>query len=580
MTGVAPDIRRRESALARASFSENVPALLQRLYSARGVYDDSGCTLSLSALLPPTMKGLEAAVDRLCRALHSREKILIVGDFDADGATSTALALRVLRAFGAAQIDFLVPNRFEYGYGLTPEIVDVARDMAPDLIVTVDNGISSIDGVERANALGIDVVVTDHHLPGAELPKACAIVNPNQPGCCFASKSLAGVGVMFYLLSALRARLDASGWFSGRGIAMPKLADYLDVVALGTVADVVPLDHNNRILVAQGIRRIRAGLASPGIYALLEVGGRNPSHLQSSDLGFVVGPRLNAAGRLDDMSLGIRCLLEDSPERARALAAELDSLNRERRQIEQGMQAEALRFLDKLQLDDSDLPLGITLHDDTWHPGVVGLVASRIKERFHRPVIAFAPEDEHTLKGSGRSIRGVHIRDILDLVSKRTPGCILKFGGHAMAAGLSIRRDQLGAFQQAFAQSIAETAAPDLFEAKLISDGELAESELNQSVAQTVIDAGPWGQQFPEPRFDGEFLLLNQRLVGEKHLKLVVAPAGDPQQAIDAIAFNVDLALWPNPQAEKVHLYYGLDINRFRGNEQLQLIVESLRACN
>lgn len=575
---MAPEILRRESALAQASFSPRMPSLLQRLYSARGVFNDADCDLSLSGLLPPQMKGLPEAVARLVTALNQQERILIVGDFDADGATSTALAMRVFAAFGARNVDFLVPNRFEYGYGLTPEIVEVAAQTAPELIVTVDNGISSIDGVALANARGIDVLVTDHHLPGRELPDACAIVNPNQPGCSFPSKALAGVGVMFYVLSALRAALSKSGWFEAQGIATPKLADYLDIVALGTVADVVPLDRNNRILVAQGIRRIRAGLASPGIYALLEAGRRDSSHLQAADLGFVVGPRLNAAGRLDDMSLGIRCLLENSPDQARALAGELDSLNRERREIEQGMQTEALRILDKLQLEDSALPLGISLFDETWHPGVVGLVASRIKERYHRPVIAFAPEDEHTLKGSGRSIAGVHIRDVLDLVSKRFPDTILKFGGHAMAAGLSVPRSKLELFEQAFADCIAETTQPELFEARLVSDGELAHGELSETVARQLLEAGPWGQQFPEPRFDGEFLLLNQRIVGEKHLKLVVAPPDAPQHAIDAIAFNIDLNCWPNPGARRVRLFYGLDINRFRGNEQLQLMVESLQA--
>ncbi|MFT5575776.1 MAG: single-stranded-DNA-specific exonuclease [Bermanella sp.] len=574
----APDIQQRESALAQASFSDSVSPLLQRLYSARGVFDDAASKLDLSQLLPPKMKGMEQAVARLQHAFEQDEHILIVGDFDADGATSSALALRVLRAFGAQRVEFLVPNRFEYGYGLTTEIVEVAAETSPDLIVTVDNGISSIDGVALANTKGIDVLVTDHHLPGDQLPHACAIVNPNQAGCPFPSKALAGVGVMFYVLSALRAALTASGWFEKQGLATPKMADYLDLVALGTVADVVPLDRNNRILVAQGIRRIRAGLASPGIYALLEAGKRDPAVLQASDLGFVVGPRLNAAGRLDDMSLGIRCLLTDSTEVARELASELDSLNRERREIEQGMQEEALRFLDNLKLDDTSLPLGITLHDDTWHPGVVGLVASRIKERFHRPVIAFAPEDEYTLKGSGRSISGVHIRDVLDLVSKRCPGVILKFGGHAMAAGLSIPRNRLADFEQAFAHCIAETTAPELFAAKLFSDGELKGVDLVQDTAQQLQDAGPWGQQFPEPRFDGEFLLINQRIVGEKHLKLVVAPLDAPQQAIDAIAFNVDLAQWPNPNAQRVQLFYGLDINHFRGNTQLQLMVESLQA--
>ena len=573
------NIQRRQPALDRASFSEAIPPLLQRIYAARGALADSDCDLSLNKLLPPTCKGLPDAVARLVSALEADERILIVGDFDADGATSSALGMKVLRAFGARQVDFLVPNRFEYGYGLSPEIVAVAAESKPDLIVTVDNGISSLAGVDAANALGIDVVVTDHHLPGSELPKALAIVNPNQPDCPFPSKALAGAGVMFYLLSALRAGLAQAGWFERKGITPPKMADFLDLVALGTVADVVPLDHNNRILVHQGIRRIRAGLASPGIYALLEAGKRDPHHLQASDLGFVVGPRLNAAGRLDDMSLGIRCLLADSGEEARQLAADLDRLNRERREIEQGMQQEALSHLENLQLKvDETLPLGITLHDETWHPGVVGLVASRIKERFHRPVIAFAPEDDAVVKGSGRSIPGVHIRDVLDAVDKRCPGAIIKFGGHAMAAGLSLRRDRLAEFGDVFAAVIEDMSDPELFIASLVSDGELAADDLTEPLAQQLLDAGPWGQHFPEPRFDGDFLLLNQRIVGEKHLKFVVAPLSNPQQAVDAIAFNVDIEQWPNPDVERVRLYYALDINRFRGNTQLQLMVQSLEA--
>ncbi len=575
---MALNIQRRQSALDKASFSEAVPPLLQRIYAARGVLADSDCDLSLSKLLPPTCKGLPEAVARLVKALEADERILIVGDFDADGATSSALGLKVLRAMGARQVDFLVPNRFEYGYGLSPEIVAVAAESKPDLIVTVDNGISSLAGVDSANELGIDVVVTDHHLPGRELPKALAIVNPNQPDCPFPSKALAGVGVMFYLLSALRSALTQSGWFESRGIAPPKMADFLDLVALGTVADVVPLDQNNRILVHQGIRRIRAGLASPGIYALLEAGKRDPNHLQASDLGFVVGPRLNAAGRLDDMSLGIRCLLAESGDEARQLATDLDSLNRERREIEQGMQQEALSHLENLQLNAETLPLGITLHDETWHPGVVGLVASRIKERYHRPVIAFAPEDDAVVKGSGRSIPGVHIRDVLDAVDKRCPGAIIKFGGHAMAAGLSLRRDRLAEFGVVFAAVIEDMSDPELFIASLVSDGELAADDLNEPLAQQLLDAGPWGQHFPEPRFDGDFLLLNQRIVGEKHLKFVVAPLSNPQQAVDAIAFNVDIEQWPNPDVQQVRLYYALDINRFRGNTQLQLMVQSLEA--
>ncbi len=581
-----PRILRRQIKIS-GDFSDSVHPLLRPILLARGVRSDAEYATELKGLLKPEMKGLPEAAALLADALERNRRILVVGDFDADGATSTALALLALRDMGAQQVDFLVPNRFEYGYGLSPEIVAVARQSSPELIVTVDNGISSIDGVAAANALGIEVLVTDHHLPGDALPDAAAIVNPNQPGCPFAAKSLAGVGVMFYVLSALRNELRARDWFASRGIAEPNLGNYLDLVALGTVADVVPLEQNNRILVEQGLRRIRAGRARPGIRALLQVAGRNHQRLVASDLGFAVGPRLNAAGRLDDMSLGIRCLLTADESEALRVAAELDELNRERRAIEQSMQQDALRALERVQLggedgegSDDELPFGICLFDDTWHQGVVGILASRIKEKYHRPVIAFAEGDNGLLKGSGRSIPGVHMRDVLDLLAKRHPDMLEKFGGHAMAAGLSLPREHYPRFAEAFDALLREQLEPTALTATLHSDGELPAPALNLETAQLLRDAGPWGQQFPEPLFDGVFRVINQRLVGERHLKLVLAPDDAPQQAIDAIAFNIDTRQWPCAEAQRLQLVYKLDVNEFRGRVSPQLLVEHLEVAD
>jgi single-stranded-DNA-specific exonuclease len=569
-------IRRREFTQL-VQFEQPIHPLLQRIYSARGVQHGQELQYQLAHLLKPTFKGLPDAVNLLADAVVAQAKIVVVGDFDADGATSSALAVLALRAMGLHDVDFLVPNRFEYGYGLTPEIVAVAAAMQPDIIITVDNGISSIDGVNAAHELGIAVVVTDHHLPGAELPDADAIVNPNQPGCEFPSKSIAGVGVIFYVMNALRAELRQIGWFEENGIPEPNMASFLDLVALGTVADVVPLDHNNRILVAQGLERIRAGRCRPGIKALLEIAGKQMHKLVASDFGFALGPRLNAAGRLDDMSLGIQCLMCEDENLAREMAEQMDELNRDRKAIETGMQQEAMSMLQKiLQANERDLPWGVCLFDETWHQGVIGILASRIKDKYHRPAIVFADVGDNEIKGSARSIPGLHIRDALDAIAARHPHLLHKFGGHAMAAGMSLQRSNFVAFAQAFDEEVRRQLTDADLQAVIISDGELTSQDLCLPLATQLRGAGPWGQHFPEPVFDGEFHLLQQKLVGEKHLKMTLAPGGNKQQLIDAIAFNVDTKVWPNPQIQYVRLAYKLDINEFRNNTNLQLLVDYL----
>ncbi|AMX02241.1 single-stranded-DNA-specific exonuclease RecJ [Microbulbifer thermotolerans] len=570
-------IQRRPVDLSTGRFASDTPKILQRVLLGRGVTSEAELDHRLARLHPPqTMRGVDTAVRLIAEAIRAQEKILIVGDFDADGATSSTLAVLALGAMGAASVDFLVPNRFDYGYGLTPEIVMVAKEYEPALLITVDNGISSIDGVAAAKASGMKVVVTDHHLPGEQLPDADAIVNPNQPGCQFPSKNLAGVGVIFYLLSRLRTALVESGWFADQGISPPNMADYLDLVALGTVADLVPLDHNNRILVHQGIARIRAGRCRPGIAALLEVAGRDQRRLSTTDIGFILGPRINAAGRLDDIGTGIRCLLTRDPSEARELAAELDALNRDRKAIEQGMQREAMAALEKLQLE-GEIPWSLCLYDENWHQGVVGILASRIKEKFHRPVIAFADGDNGLIKGSARSIPGLHIRDTLSDVDAAHPKLITKFGGHAMAAGLSLPAEKFPAFVDAFEAAVRNRLTEKQLQAVIDSDGELEPHEFTLQTAATLRACAPWGQAFPEPLFDGEFLLLQQRIVGERHLKMVLAPLQSPQQALDAIAFNVDTEQWPRP-VDRVRVAYKLDINEFRGRESLQLLVTYLEA--
>ena len=565
--------------LSGCDFADQLDPLLQRIYQSRGIDSQASLDRRLNCLPEPqSMTGLDAATQRLVTAAKKQQSVLIVGDFDADGATSSALMVLGLRAMGFQSVDFLVPNRFDYGYGLTPEIVDLAAEKSPDLIITVDNGISSVEGVARANKLAIEVIVTDHHLPGTQLPDAVAIVNPNQQGCDFPSKNLAGVGVAFYLLIALRTELRQQQWFDQQQIAEPNLSQWLDLVALGTVADVVPMDQVNRALVHQGLLRIRSGHSRPGIQALLRIAGKNPARLVATDLGFALGPRLNAAGRLDDISLGIQCLLCDDPQQALHTAQALDELNQDRKSIETGMQQQALAIVEQLGLDDKSMPAALSLFQPDWHQGVVGLLASRIKEKYHRPVVAFARGDNGDLKGSCRSIPGLHIRDTLDAVATQNPGLITKFGGHAMAAGLSLNEDKLSEFEQAFEQQVAQLVTEDDLQARLITDGCLEAQQLSMHTAEMLRDAGPWGQLFPEPCFQGDFRIVQQRIVGERHLKLVLAPHNQPEIAIDAIWFNIDTARWPNPEAETVHCVYRLDINEFRGLESLQLMVQHLQA--
>ncbi|MBF8466720.1 single-stranded-DNA-specific exonuclease RecJ [Klebsiella oxytoca] len=568
-------LRRREAADG-VDLPDDLPPLLQRLYASRGVRSAQELERGVKGMLPwSQLTGVEKAVEMLYGAFKQELHIVVVGDFDADGATSTALSVLALRGLGYGNVSYLVPNRFEDGYGLSPEVVDQAHARGAQMIITVDNGISSHAGVERAHALGIPVLVTDHHLPGDTLPAAEAIINPNLRDCEFPSKSLAGVGVAFYLMLALRTFLRDKGWFDERGIAPPNLADLLDLVALGTVADVVPLDANNRILTWQGLSRIRAGKCRPGIKALLEIANRDPQKLAASDLGFALGPRLNAAGRLDDMSVGVALLLCDNTGEARVLANELDALNQTRKEIEQGMQAEALTLCEKLERSSETLPGGLAMYHPQWHQGVVGILASRIKERFHRPVIAFAPTGDGTLKGSGRSIQGLHMRDALERLDTLYPGLILKFGGHAMAAGLSLEEARFEEFQQRFGELVTEWLDPALLQGEVVSDGPLAAAEMSMEVAQMLRDAGPWGQMFPEPLFDGRFRLLQQRLVGERHLKVMVEPVGGGP-LLDGIAFNVDTSIWPDNGVREVQLAYKLDINEFRGNRSLQLIIDHL----
>jgi len=576
MTGSAPPPRRivrRPAAAEAPALGAAFPPLLARVFAQRGIHAAEELQHTLDRLPSYTLlRGVERAVALLTEALRQRQRILVVGDFDADGATSTAVAVRALRAMGAAHVDFLVPNRFEYGYGLTPEIVAVAMERRPDLIVTVDNGISSLDGVAAAQARGVKVLVTDHHLPGALLPPADAIVNPNQPDDAFPAKSLAGVGVIFYVMLALRAALREQGWFAERQLPDPNLAQWLDLVALGTVADVVPLEQTNRILVAQGLARIRAGSACAGIEALLAVGGRQRERLVAADLGFAVGPRLNAAGRMDDMSLGIRCLLSDDPGEARALAAQLDALNRERRTVEDEMKGQALALLERMHLDGAGLPVGLCLYDPAWHQGVIGILASRIKDRLHRPVIVFTDGDGDEIKGSARSVSGLHIRDALDAIAAHHPGLLVRFGGHAMAAGLTLRRDSLALFRAAFEQEVTRLLGGAAPQGEIRSDGELQPDEANLALAEQLRYAAPWGQGFPEPLFDGVFDIVQQRVVGERHLKLVLRwPGGG--QAVDAIAFNADVGRWQRYQGA-VRAAYRLDVNEFRNRRTLQMVVE------
>jgi single-stranded-DNA-specific exonuclease len=563
-------IRRRECP-AESALGGALHPVLARVYASRGVRTPDDLELGLDRLLPVgSLDGVEVAADLIDAHLRRGSPIVVVGDFDCDGATASAIVVRALRRMGAEGASFLVPDRFKYGYGLTPGIVHLAAERKPGLLITVDNGVSSLAGVAAARALGIDVLVTDHHLPGSELPDATAIVNPNLAGSRFGSRALAGCGVAFYVMAALAKR---------RGANPAAVVELLDLVALGTVADVVPLDRNNRILVAQGLRRIRAGRCVPGIAALAEVAGRRLAALGATDLGFFVGPRLNAAGRLDDMSIGIECLLTDDPARARTLATELDALNKERRVIETRMQDDALAIVRRMKFGEpgARLPAGLCLYDESWHTGVVGLVASRVKEQVHRPVIAFAPADDGTVRGSARSVPGVHVRDVIEAVATREPDLLEKFGGHAMAAGMTLQAANLARFSEAFAAEVARRSEPSMLQGILLTDGALAAPEMCLDTAEHLRNGGPWGQAFPEPVFDGEFAVVEQRTLGDRHLKLWVRP--DPHAApIEAIAFG-----WlarpgqdvPRAQ-QRAHLVYRLDVNEYQGVRRPQLLLDYL----
>ncbi|RFC35537.1 MAG: single-stranded-DNA-specific exonuclease [Candidatus Nitrotoga sp. SPKER] len=544
---------------ARQLIDTGITPLLARIYAARGVGNVTQLNTSLQYLLPFTqLKNAQKMACLLADAIATQRKLLIVADYDADGATACAVGLRGLRILGA-QVDFIVPNRFEYGYGLTPEIVRLAAQSAPDILITVDNGIASVEGVAEANRLGMHVLVTDHHLPGEALPDALCIVNPNQPGCNFPSKNLAGVGVMFYVLLALRAELRTRGAYAEQ--AEPNLGKLLDLVALGTVADVVKLDENNRILVQQGLQRIRAMRACCGINALLQIAGKNHAQVSSYELGFVVGPRLNAAGRLEDMSLGIACLISDDVTEANKIATQLDALNHTRRNIEADMQQAALATLEHITPTDS---CSLSLFDETWHQGVIGILASRLKDRYHRPVIAFARSLNGEIKGSGRSIHALHLRDALDLVSKRHPHLLQKFGGHAMAAGLSLREEHFNEFKVAF-EAVAQSLLSPADLTKIIeTDGLLAPSEFTLSIAHSL-EQQVWGQGFPQPFFEGEFTVESQRIVGEKHLKLKL---GTSSATYDAIHF-----FCADPMPACIRAVFNLGVNEYNGNSSLQLIV-------
>jgi len=567
------EIRRR--AVPECALSAKLHPLLRRAYAARQVHSDAELELTLDRLIPVgQLDGIDSAVALLLTHRARGNRVLVVGDFDADGATSTALVVRQLRRLGFVDVQYIVPNRFQYGYGLTPEIVQLAVARAPHLIITVDNGVSSVAGVQAARSAGIDCLVTDHHLPGKELPAANAMVNPNLASNSFPSKALAGVGVAFYTMAALTRELVARGDCKAETTAVTEL---LDLVAVGTVADLVPLDSNNRILVQQGLRRIRTGRCTAGVRAILEAAGKRIDNIIAADLGYQVGPRLNAAGRLDDMSIGIECLLTDDLDRARSLAAQLAQLNHERRDLEQRMQEEALSIVAAMQDDAANLPLGLCLFEETWHQGVVGLVASRIKDRVHRPVIAMTRADEITLKGSARSVPGVHIRDVLDTIAAQQPGLIEKFGGHAMAAGLTVPATRFTEFAHAFDTEVSRWMSIDDAQGVLYSDGEVAAGELTLNTARDLRAGGPWGQSFPEPLFDGRFSVVETRTLGERHLKLKVrTAAGSICEAIAFRYFDADDAE-PIAVAQQIEMVYRLDVNEYAGTERLQLVVEYLR---
>ncbi|MEQ8427725.1 MAG: single-stranded-DNA-specific exonuclease RecJ [Gammaproteobacteria bacterium] len=560
----------------QSTLPDSLHPVLKRVFAARDVKTIDDIDYSLKSLLPfDSLQNIDAAVDLLIDALEKQRRLLIVADFDADGATSCALAIRGLTQMGLQNITYVVPNRFEYGYGLTPEIVDVALEFEPDILLTVDNGISSVDGVNYARQHGMQVMITDHHLPPQALPDADVIINPQLPGDTFPSKNLAGVGVIFYVLLALRARLRKQGWFETNQIEFPNLAQLLDLVALGTVADVVPLDKNNRVLVAHGLKLIRQNKTIPGIRALLSVAGKNAHDITASALGFFIAPRLNAAGRLTDMSLGIECLLSDDEQLAMNMAKELDTLNSERRQIQDEMQAQALLDLEQLlPAEEEHNQYGLCIYNPDWHQGVIGILAAKIKDHFNCPVIAFARERKGLIKGSARSIQGLHIRDLLESITLDDPDLILTFGGHAMAAGLTLEESMFERFQARFESKLVEWLSEATIENLCLSDGELSAEELSMQLANAIQEAGPWGQAFPEPVFDGTFRLVDRRIVGGNHLKLRLQTR-DNNKMIDAISFNTSDETWPG-EVECVQAAYRLDINEYQNRRTLQLLIEHI----
>ncbi len=568
----------RRVALSDCNLPNDIHPVMRRVYAGRSISSEQELDYSLDNLLPfNTLKNIEAAAEFLVDAVRGDKRILIVADYDADGATACALAKRGLALLGAGHVDYLVPDRVKHGYGLSTDVVRLALELDPDLLITVDNGISSLSGVEFARNAGIDVLITDHHLPGKELPAASVIVNPNQPGDQFPSKCIAGVGVMFYVLLAVRARLRDGDWFASQGIQMPNFATLLDLVALGTIADVVQLDFNNRILVEQGLQRIRTRRCSRGVMALIHVGNRVPEKITSADLGFVLGPRLNAAGRLEDMSLGIECLLEEDFPRALSLAQQLDRLNRERKQIQTEMQQEAETHLTEIaDLKQGELPLGLCLYDANWHQGIIGVLAGRIKEMVNRPVIIFASAGEGFLKGSGRSLSGIHLKDVLDALAAKHPALINRFGGHAMAAGLTIREDDYPQFKVLFDMEIRQLTAGRPPAAEIMTDGDLRVDDFNLELAREIEKAGPWGQGFPEPLFDGMFSVADTRPVGTGHLKLKLLVDG-AEQPVEAISFNTDEEAL-DKSADRLHFVYQLAVNDYKGYQTPQLIIRHIQS--
>ena len=573
-----PPVVQRRPSNESIGFSKTVHPLIQKIFKQRPITNASEIELGLNNLLSPEkFKGIDDAVSLLVKALEEQQRVLVVADFDADGATSCVVAIDCLRKFGLKQIDYVVPNRFEYGYGLTPEIVELGKLKNPDIIITVDNGISSVEGVATANNAGISVIITDHHLAPSVLPAAEAILNPNQLGCDFPSKCIAGVGVIFYLMLALRIRLRTLDWFEKTGIREPNLADQLDLVALGTIADVVPLDRNNRILIDEGLKRIRKGKTRPGIDALINISDRQRVHLKASDVGYGLAPRLNAAGRLEDMSTGIECLLSTSESEAYQLALSLDGINKDRKKLEADMREQAWQVLDELSGQYENLPNTLCLFDERWHQGIVGLIASKVKEKYHRPTIAFAQVDDgKEIKGSARSVKGFHIRDALDIVATKNPGLIDKYGGHAMAAGLSLKKQNFELFKKAFLREANQLLSEEQLQSKILTDGSVESKWLTLDTAKLIEAAGPWGQEFSEPLFDGQFCLVEHRRVGKNHLKMVLSSKEDPEHIVDAIAFSVDDKDWPKDRSEEIEIAYRLEANRFQGNVTLQLVVEHI----